>query len=105
MTEPTALTRVEGQEFTDKQILLDGIEHVSCSFVRCRLMYSGKAGLALLECQYIECRWQFSGTAAVTVALMQAISSMGDDGRAVIAATFPALFPPAEESRIVRLDS
>lgn len=103
-TPRPTLTRVEDRELVGIDVALDGIEFVRCRFIGCCLKYSGKAGLALLECEYVNCHWQFGGVAGVTVALLQAISTMGDEGRGVIEATFPALFSP-EPPRILRLDA
>ena len=61
------------QKFEDLTITLDGGTFHGCTFVRCRLRFSGVALPDLGGNRFEQCEWDFIGPARDTLAFMQVL--------------------------------
>jgi len=66
-----SLPQVEGETYTQKDVLIDGTSYQKCSFNQCRLIYRG--GPSRLWRCYIGpgCTFQFEDAAAYTLQILQ----------------------------------
>lgn len=61
------------QKYEDLTITLDGGTFHGCSFVRCRLQFSGLALPDLERNSFEQCEWDFVGPARDTLAFLQVL--------------------------------
>lgn len=87
---------VRNQTFGNTAVPLDGITYDACSFVECRLVYSGTGQVGLTNCSFRGCSFGFEGAAANTVAFLNALAS--DPG---LRMAVPAILPNLELAPIV----
>jgi hypothetical protein len=66
---------VEGQEFSDEAIKLDGQSFNNCAFVRCKLVYSGSGPVGLRGCRLTDSAFHFDGAAGNAVAFLNALAA------------------------------
>ncbi|WP_275553651.1 hypothetical protein [Mixta sp. Marseille-Q2659] len=80
---------IKSSNFNEQTISLDGISFESCTFRRCKLVYSGTDTFNLLNNKFFDCIWTFEGPAANTLAFLRAMyKDMGDFGKQMVDATF-----------------
>jgi hypothetical protein len=74
--------------YVDTTVTLDGNLFEECSFVRCKLEYSGIAEVVLTSCIIDDCEFAFVGPASNT---LQFLSAMYKDGPSVVEGIFQAI--------------
>ena len=61
------------QKFEDITLTLDGATFHGCTFIRCRLRYSGLLAPELGGNKFEQCEWEFVGPARDTLAFLQTL--------------------------------
>ena len=65
-------------EWFDKQdIILDGQEYEGCTFVDCRLLFSGGEPPMLSNNTYVRCTWELTGAALRTLGFFAVLNMIG----------------------------
>lgn len=81
--------KIDSNQFTEEEIILDFHEYVNCAFTRCRFVVLGYGPFSLNECEVVNCEFTFAGPAASTIQTMSTIyNDVGEQGKALIEATF-----------------
>lgn len=75
----TTLELVQGRQFKNESVEIDGKKFVSCTFDGCSLVYAGGDVEFGIGCTAQNCRPMFSGAAARTVRLLQVLGLLGFD--------------------------
>jgi hypothetical protein len=70
--------RIHGQTYEHTTVELDGNSYDECTFVGCRLIYSGLGPVGLSGCSLRNCAFAFQGSAANAVAFLNGLA--GDPG-------------------------
>lgn len=65
------------QQFSDKEIVVDGNRYESCSFINCRLIYSGGIKPDFVRCSFRQSNIQLDGAAYNTAQYMQSLYGLG----------------------------
>lgn len=87
---------VRDQTFGNAAVPLDGTSYEACSFVECRLIYSGTGPVGLTNCNFRDCSFGFEGAAANTVSFLNALA--GDPG---LRLAVPSILPDLEMAPLV----
>lgn len=76
----------EDQTFEDMTIVLDGGSFYRCTFIRCRMSFSGLLPCIVESPNFVECHFDLQGPAANTLAWLGALYRAG--GQALVEETF-----------------
>ena len=69
---------ITDQEFSDKDVVLDGVEYERCHFTRCRLVYQGYAATALRDNVMVDCDFALEGAASLTMRFLVGLAESSD---------------------------
>lgn len=75
--------------FTDATILIDGHAYKGCTFIRCKMVYTGVGTVSLSGNSMHECSWSFTGPAANTMGFLKALYTGG--GKETVERTLDAI--------------
>ncbi len=98
-TEPMLTTgsrtnshRFEGKTFEDQTIAIDGNQYINCTFIKCRIIFTGFEEGVFDECKFISCDWGFSGPAVNTLNYLAAIyNGLGENGHEMVEGIFESI--------------
>lgn len=80
-----------GRTYEKKTVLLDGNEYTDCTFIDCRLVYSGSGKVGLSGCRLVNSTFHFEGAAGNAMAFLNALA--GDPG---LRGALPYIIPNLE---------
>lgn len=81
-------------------VKLDNDEFLRCTFINCRMEYSGSGPLSLVECSFVNTQWAFTGPAKNTLRFMRAVyHGTGEGGKKMIEKTFEQIKEPPKETK------
>ena len=84
--------KVHGGAYENTTVHLDGNSYDGCTFVGCRLIYSGRGPVGLSGCSLRDCAFAFKGSAALAVAFLNSLA--GDPGlRGALVEILPNILP------------
>lgn len=79
---------VQNQTIKKCHVSLDGETFIQCSFINCKLIYSGLMPISLKNCTFENCNWSFSGPAKNTITFMKGLYSLDGSTSVVIEKVF-----------------
>ena len=65
--------RFDQKLITDENIHIDEDEFTNCTFVNCRIIFTGKGPTRFTNCRFDECQWVFDGPAENTIQYLAAL--------------------------------
>ncbi|MGP2538329.1 hypothetical protein [Pantoea eucalypti] len=84
---------VEGGEFSNTRVMLDGVKYRNVTFNNCVMVFTGeKSGdMSLVGCSFNNCKWHFEGAAGNALNFINTLANaMGNTaGRKFIKSLFP----------------
>jgi len=69
---------ISDQDFTDKEVVLDGCEYERCRFTRCKLIYRASAATSLRDNDIIDCDFALEGAAGLTMKFLVGLADTSD---------------------------
>jgi len=95
-TRPAAPTssrhRFENETFRGRTIEIDGNQYINCTFIKCRIVFTGFEEGVFDECKFIRCDWGFSGPAVSTLNYLAAIyNGLGENGQDMVEGIFESI--------------
>lgn len=67
--------KIKGRHFENEAVKLDDTTFVDCTFIDCRLSFSG-GNCDFTECHFVRPQMEFSGAAGSTVTLLLALGML-----------------------------
>lgn len=80
------------KRFINENVRIDENEYTDCTFVNCRVIFSGKGPTRFTNCKFDQCTWVFDGPAEETIQYLAALySGLGPGGQDLIEAVFDSI--------------
>ncbi|MGD7653171.1 MAG: hypothetical protein ACQCXQ_08150 [Verrucomicrobiales bacterium] len=83
--------KIRNHQFDSEEVVLDFHDYEGCEFNKCRFVVLGYGPFTLNKCEVHSCEFSFAGPAAGTIQTMANIYRIGDQGKALIEATFESI--------------
>ena len=75
----------ENLRFTDEDVHIDEAQFFNCTFIACRIIYTGKPLPGFNNCTFDRCQWVFDGAAENTIQYFAALyTGLGPGRREII---------------------
>lgn len=93
LAAPSSLRhRFENETFRDRTVEIDGNQYTNCTFIKCRIVFTGFEEGVFDACNFIRCDWGFSGPAASTLNYLAAIyHGLGQTGQDMVEGIFESI--------------
>jgi hypothetical protein len=85
------MPKFHGNTYQNETVNLDGNAYEECTFINCRLVFSGLGAVGLRGCRLENCSFNFEGAAANAIAFLNALA--GDPG---LRSALPNIIPNLE---------
>lgn len=79
----------ENETFIERVIFLDGCSFKNCSFIRCKIVYSGLMGVEMEGQTFEDCTYHLKGAAQETIAFLSSLYKAG--GKDLVEGTFRSI--------------
>lgn len=84
--------RFENETYRDQTIAIDGNQYIGCTFIRCRIVFTGFEEGVFDRCTFTSCDWGFSGPAVNTLNYLAAIyRGLGENGQEMVEGVFESI--------------
>ncbi len=81
-----------GRRFDNSSVEVDGNRFESCTFVRCRIIFSALDTVTFKDCIFDRCDWVFDGPAETTLTYLSALyRGLGPQGQELVEAVFQGI--------------
>lgn len=74
------VTKIEGYEFIDDDVVLDFSFFSQCSFERCNIIFYGHGPTQAESCTFVDCKYSLAGPSLATLHYMAQIYSDSNSG-------------------------
>lgn len=82
----------ENESFRDRTVEIDGNQYTNCTFIKCRIVFTGFEEGVFDECKFISCDWGFSGPAVSTLNYLAAIyNGLGENEQDMVEGIFESI--------------
>lgn len=86
------MNEVKDKTYNNTRISLENMKYETCTFINCKIEFSGEGKTGLIGCNFDNCQWVFVGAAQNTLSFMHMMyHEFGDFGKAMIEKTFENL--------------
>jgi hypothetical protein len=90
--QATKSHRFENETFREQTIAIDGNQYINCTFIQCRIIFSGYEVGVFDGCTFVRCAWGFAGSAANTLNYLAAIyNGLGKNSQEMIEGIFESI--------------